>query len=743
MSIHAPYNFVPLSRFIYLPHWAEQVSHDVPFSDGVSGTLTVELTCHTSTLVGGKRIKTPDGKPDIVEFCKDPNDNPIIPGSSTKGLLSNVLEIASFARFNRLDDKRYSVRDLRADFYMNQFKGGAVNTGWLTFNADKWEITPCDMVRIHQDKIINHFNIDKTSWVDKEKNKKAYQRYQLLNGIKTLKFDKEVREITLKDNKKIKMDIAEPSDTGSEDGLLVVTGQPGDPYNSGSMDKYDSNKKWEFVFYNPNKGKPKEVDKDVMQSFKFIHSESDDWTFWEKHPDLTKDTGIPVFYLEKAGNITSIGLSSLYRLAYKKTTHDAVKHTHSSHIHGHELDLPELIFGRIGENEEMSLKGRVNIGTAKLIPGTADDYNNCKEECTVLSTPKPTFSPAYIRQPNSGNNGNLRQSNSYATFMDESELSGWKRYPSRSTTNILPPTSLHGEPENTKVQVKLKPITAGARFKLKIHIHNLREVELGALLWSIDFGNRADHYHGLGMGKPYALGRISLKIINEESQLIPLGQSEFKHTDLLDKAKTSFTKLMEDAYRFTEQDHKWIDSPQLKELLAMASQPPAKGALSYMKTPQEFVDAKKAKQTLLLHSGARLKASDISKEVAKVSENELLNDEDFLPYLEQLEAERAEAEKQAKWEQEASPLDLFIKDLQDKVNVFLKDSSKNSPKLIHSLLQKFKKDNLDKDISVPQIHACLSIADLLVPLLEEKKIDKKILNRFINPLRNKIGDQGE
>ena len=35
--ITAPYNFVPLNKHIYLPDWADQISHDIPFEDGKDG----------------------------------------------------------------------------------------------------------------------------------------------------------------------------------------------------------------------------------------------------------------------------------------------------------------------------------------------------------------------------------------------------------------------------------------------------------------------------------------------------------------------------------------------------------------------------------------------------------------------------------------------------------------------------------------------------------------------------------
>ena len=44
MSISAPYNFVPLSKRIIHPEWAEQVSQDIPFRDGKDGEFRIKLT---------------------------------------------------------------------------------------------------------------------------------------------------------------------------------------------------------------------------------------------------------------------------------------------------------------------------------------------------------------------------------------------------------------------------------------------------------------------------------------------------------------------------------------------------------------------------------------------------------------------------------------------------------------------------------------------------------------------------
>ena len=105
--------------------------------------------------------------------------------------------------------------------------------------------------------------------------------------------------------------------------------------------------------------------------------------------------------------------------------------------------------------------------------------------------------------------------------------------------------------ENDDVATKLLPLKAGSTFKGVVRFHNLRPVELGALLWALDFGGNKDCQHKIGMGKPLGLGRISLDIKCEG----------FNSKEALD----AFEKYM------VEKLPNWKNSDQIKELLAMAN----------------------------------------------------------------------------------------------------------------------------------------------------------------------------
>ena len=101
--ITAPFNFVPLNDKVFFPPWAEDISHDIPFEDGESGVIDIEITAKSPIFI--RDHDNPE------EFCNH-NGEYYIPATSVKGMVRNVLEIMSFSKMNMIDDKTYSIRDL-------------------------------------------------------------------------------------------------------------------------------------------------------------------------------------------------------------------------------------------------------------------------------------------------------------------------------------------------------------------------------------------------------------------------------------------------------------------------------------------------------------------------------------------------------------------------------------------------------------------------------------------------------
>ena len=485
-GLGTPYRFVPLSQLVLLPDWGHLASHDHPFQDGVCGELELTLTCHTPLCVGGEQTKSSKQAPGKVHVFRTPDGRPAIPGTSLKGMLRNVLEIAAFGRFKQVEDQRLGVRDISSsdNFYTRAIVQTPVQAGWLRFTGGQWHIQPCAFSRLHQQDLIHWRGIALPQWA---KATSAKERYDLIGLLPALRFSTQPH--------KTKTQVASPAADGPLQGRVVVTGQPGKPFNEGRYSK-----KFEFVFhdYLPEASAPEQltVTDEVMRGFMQIHQDSDEWAFWRtKLAAGSLDMGVPVFFHRSGSEVSSLGLAMMYKLPYRHSLHQAITHTHGAHLQGQTPDLADLIFGRI-DDDQGSLRGRVGIGMAHIL----DDQGVQTQTFgpTVLSNPKPTFYPAYVRQDRSR----------FQQLMEtEAELAGWKRYPP-APVEVAPAPAKSGPTS----QVVLEAVPEDTRFTTRVRLHNLRRVELGALLWILDFGGRAGHRHGLGMGKPYGLGQVSLQL---------------------------------------------------------------------------------------------------------------------------------------------------------------------------------------------------------------------------------------
>lgn len=59
--VKSPYNFVPapIEDQVFTPEWASCVSHDIPFEDGESGEITLEITAETPIFSGTDKRNFP------------------------------------------------------------------------------------------------------------------------------------------------------------------------------------------------------------------------------------------------------------------------------------------------------------------------------------------------------------------------------------------------------------------------------------------------------------------------------------------------------------------------------------------------------------------------------------------------------------------------------------------------------------------------------------------------------------
>ena len=567
--ITAPFNFVPLNEKVFFPSWSEQVSHDIPFSDGESGVIDITITAKSPIFIRDHEKQE--------EFCQY-NGEYYIPATSVKGMVRSVLEIMSFGKM-KLDTKTHqktlSVRDMTN---RNNLVGTANGCGFLKQNNNgEWIIVDYGKPRTisytnRANKSIENGNETINCNFDTAK-----EKYNENESYKKVSIKADIKDLKNRDGEKIGTKNIATINNDQKNAYLILTG---------GID----NKKNEFIFADADITNEIILDNEIVHRFKKVYFKSDsvDGNFWRDN--WNRDIGIPIFYTKNGNKITDIGLSQLFKLAYNNTINEATKQT-LEHIKRDDkefikLDLVETIFGTISksldEKNNYSLKGRVQFSHFKI----NDNPQEYEEVYTVLGSPNPSFYPEYIAQ-NCQKDGKVKNDN-YNTLMEQSsKIAGWKRYPLRYGN-----PSFKTAEEGTDSATRFKPLGTYTQdrfnefsFSGKVRFHNLKKVEIGALISALSFhANQNSFYHNIGMAKSLGFGKIKVDI------------DTTKYHEYL----IAFELAME-GWTKDKIQKDWIKTEQIKELFSMGYKDlNIDNKLKYLKlNPDQkinkFVDAKNEK----------------------------------------------------------------------------------------------------------------------------------------------------
>ena len=508
--IKAPYNFVPLSEKVFYPPWADQVSHDVPFSDGESGEINITITAKSPIFIRNHEVDTSDEKfYDInskkekisTEFCHHKGEY-YIPATSVKGMLRNILEIITFSRIPVVD-KKFAYRDFDEEYYKTKLLNNTdkIHMGWLYNSDGVWCIEDLG----NSNKGSNRIKYDDMTFDNKDKvqtENTALKKYKLTN---------ERNPIT-------------------NDGVIVFTGKVG------------REKTREFIFPKSNQSNIRYTynpDDLLITNFKEAYyigtaNENELWkNLFSKR--FKRGEKIPVFFLLNDDNsaVESFGLSQLYKLPYKYSIHEGIGE-HAKELE--KTDLSEAIFGysKTIDNENISLRGRVQFSHFEHI-NNKTPLSKIKK---VLSSPRAGYFPMYAKDGNS---------------MDTKyTISGWKRYPVHAISK-----NNNDNNGTDAMATYFAPLPEESMFRGKIRFHNLRKSEIGALIKALDLGD-LDHYYSLGMAKPYGFGKITI-------------ETNIKLKYKKDEYINSFKTIIDDNAMWdgNKPFQEWESSEQMVELLAM------------------------------------------------------------------------------------------------------------------------------------------------------------------------------
>lgn len=619
----APFRFARVNRWIYEPDWAPLVSHDVPFADGLCGEAEVEITAKSSILVGGDRRQPTDDRAGEVRPFRLPDGGYAIPGSALQGMARAILEVAAFGRLGPwVENRKFGIRDFSGtatarEHYQNFLPRS--KAGWLLRSAeDEPVVVPCRFARIHLDNVLalksalsGGRNPQEGVLYGKSNAKERYEWF--LRGSQGGKdaLDANFAIDPARDGAHPRCRHAA---TGRP-GTLVLTGKP-------QPGKGPRVKSLEFVFHSPHRGDPETVGAKGLKvppvawdAFESLHEEqrgrpmNPNWAFWKG--EFKARRPVPVFYWEDEddpGCVETLGMAYAFKAAHRKSARDLLEHScpgHVADVSEMKLDLPHLLFGVAAEHDGgRGLKRRASFGLARA---EGDPRPVEPGHPSVLLGPKPSYVGFYVRQKEG--DGRVPGNEPMATYtplegkaphLARPELAGVKIWPARGAGKFTPKRiddeKIAG---NLKIQTRLVALPPGTRFRARLNFHNLRPVELGALLWALSFGDEAafgdnadtvTKRHRLGMGKPLGLGEVAIRVAGLEIEPACPPRAADLPKDAMGFVR-AFAEHMRGAY-----GEKWSESKQVAALLK-AADPGGNDAsdLRYA-TLEDYQGAKKAQR---------------------------------------------------------------------------------------------------------------------------------------------------
>jgi|GEM_PF-982601 CRISPR/Cas system CSM-associated protein Csm3 (group 7 of RAMP superfamily) len=337
-SAKSPYNFVPLNDTVFHPD-EQSVFFDKYDEERNTGYIELDIENLTPIFIRGDK-----------ERFLMVNDKPVIPGSSMRGLIRNMVEIVSYSKLEFINNSRFYFRSFAdtATRYKDEYNkeiSKSTKVGVLFQNKDRnYVLVPSELVELIGD--TSKENICK---LDESANTWMLYSGRMPGGATAKKHNYKIEGRKIDDSGTI--------DIKWDDHIIKE-------YNE------DINRKKGFSVL------------DKLKSVK-VH----------------RTHGIPVFYQSKIVKgktiVTSFGNTKNYRLPYNQTIKD---HLYEDHLNSSKrLDFTSLIFGTVDERQsiEQAIASRVYFEDTKCENALFDS------ECVlkILATPKPTSFQLYLEQP--------------------------------------------------------------------------------------------------------------------------------------------------------------------------------------------------------------------------------------------------------------------------------------------------------------------------------------------------------
>jgi CRISPR-associated protein (TIGR03986 family) len=512
----APYNFVPLPERVVPaePRLTHDRYHEGRHTGRIECTLTTASPLYVRSGLTLEQLQAGLEAKDVPDFfALHQAGSPVIPGSSLRGMLRAMVEIAGYGKMEKVTDRpRFFYRavasrgeDPLAGPYRSQLRN--VKAGVIVRQGDAW--------RIKQVRPINGETFIKVREQDIPRsvglvplNSPDY-RIQVIPVSFTVK---RLKPSPRAPQGRTVIDLIDKPGVHAASGWLVTSGNMLET-NRGQQ---RSPRRSHAVVPEPGEASLPIAAAAVDD---YLNGLSD-FQLEQLGPKGVLQDGRPVFYCEPPRGETDVvyfGHSPNFRLPFRfpgstraATPLDFVPEALRDDA---TIDLAEAIFGMVRRQKQAgeappAIAGRVFVGDATVTPGQQDIwYSDEPITPRILATPKPTTFQHYLVQP-TDRLGALKHYGSAPA--SETVIRGHKLYWRK---DAQPDIRLPEEQQRISDTQKttIRPVRAGVSFEFTMHYENLSDVELGALLWVLRLAADERYRLSLGMGKPLGMGAISVR----------------------------------------------------------------------------------------------------------------------------------------------------------------------------------------------------------------------------------------
>jgi CRISPR-associated protein (TIGR03986 family) len=656
-TAHAPYNFVPLPeqvvRVCKIPGHDKYAEHT--HTGYLNCVLTTLTPTYTRTALNPEffaRWNENDDKQEMMRdkqaretyaqfFSLDDAQRPIIPGSSLRGMTRALIEIAGFGKTAWVSkDFGITFRAVAAakddplkapyDQVLGRF-GKKVRAGYLLNKSEDWFVQPAFLPSDYGWQVQDAYLKIK----DRQLSANAVPGFMSFNDhsykpqYHEVNFDARVGFSKLGNYVAI-ITIGTIGSNYPYNGVLVCSGNMLETGKAGQP----SPRTHYAIVLSPN---PK------AKTIKIRRQSIEDYikglTPFQKEPPFNSQMGClidgrPVFYVEDRGEVVAFGHSPNFRIPYwpnqmmKAATPLCLVPENlrpqvdkqSSDIN-RIIDISEAIFGFLAEGKQAKgCAGRVFFTDAICEPNQGNIWlHNSIITPKILGSPKPTTFQHYLVQDKDKNHDpdDKRQLAHYGTpTPEETVIRGHKLYWHKQDNLDADDFIEKEEPrwDSDTQHTQIKPVASGKKFIFKVYFENLRDFELGALLWVLDLPK--GHHHKIGMGKPLGLGSVviepDLVLTDRTSRYSQLLGNNGWHTGErsepnLSQFKDAFERYILDSDHLGQQEPSIAENlsqvPRIKMLLKMLQWPgPEPSITEYMRIePNEYKERPVLPDALNLH----------------------------------------------------------------------------------------------------------------------------------------------